>query len=550
LSVGSSRAAVTARSVINITVHGIGPPGRELHPCEDRTWLSIAQFERLLDAVAQWSNVRITFDDGNVSDVEVALPRLVERGLTAEFFPLVGALGERGRVDHAGVRVLLDAGMAIGSHGWSHRDWRRMDDAQAREELDDAHRVLGELIGRPVSHVSIPFGSYDRHVLRRLRVAGVTCVYTSDGGRARPDAWLQARTSLRQDMDAAWIARVLEHDTSLTRRARNSAARAVKRLRGSPTGMIVPGNVSAGTTGPAQVAAVIVTYNSADVLGDCLRSLSDQEVPLAAVVVADNASKDKTCDIAEDFADLPLRVVELGRNAGYAAAVNAGIAALDLTSLDSVLVLNPDCRVLPGALSVLASALHQSARGIAVPRLVSPDGSLQPSLRRKPTVGRALVQSLLPGGLAGRLGPLCELITDPRAYERPGVTAWATGAAMLLSVQALREVGPWDESFLLFSEETEYSLRAADKGWRTWYEPGAVFEHIGGDSGTNPMLASLLTTNKVVLFRRRHNWLHAAAYFAAVAVGEGIRAAAGRPTSRASIAALLRPSRRVRELAT
>ncbi len=233
LSGGSFRAAaVTARSVVNITVHGIGPAARELDSGEDQTWVSIAQFERVLDAVAERSDVRISFDDGNVSDVEVGLPRLVERGLTAEFFLPAGMLGHRGRVDHAGVRALLDAGMAIGSHGWSHRDWRRIDNAQVREELDDAHRVLGELTGRPVSHVAIPFGSYDRHVLRRLRAAGVTRAYTSDGGRARPDAWLQARTSLRHDMDAAWIARVLDPHTSLTRRARSSAARAVKRLRG------------------------------------------------------------------------------------------------------------------------------------------------------------------------------------------------------------------------------------------------------------------------------------------------------------------------------
>jgi N-acetylglucosaminyl-diphospho-decaprenol L-rhamnosyltransferase len=302
-------------------------------------------------------------------------------------------------------------------------------------------------------------------------------------------------------------------------------------------------------TGQADVAVVIVTYNSADVLGGCLRSLSEQGAPLAAVVVADNASRDNTRDIAES-ADLPVLFVEVGRNAGYAAAINAGIAALDLTRLDAVLVLNPDCRVLPGALSLLTSALHQSGRGIVVPRLINPDGSLQPSLRRTPTASRALVEALLPGGLAGRLGPLGELVTDPRVYERPGVTAWATGAAMLISVSVLREVGPWDESFLLYGEETEYSLRAADKGWRTWYEPAAVFEHIGGESGTNPTLASLMTVNKVVLFRRRHNRLHSAAYFAAVAVGECIRAAVGRRTSRASIMALLQPSRRVQELAT
>jgi peptidoglycan/xylan/chitin deacetylase (PgdA/CDA1 family) len=233
LSVGSSgAAAVTARSVINITVHGIGPPGRELDPGEDQTWVNIRQFERVLDAVADRSDVRITFDDGNMSDVEIALPRLVERGLTAEFFLLAGVLGDRGRVDHAGVHALREAGMAIGSHGWSHRDWRRVDEAQARQELDLAHQVLGELTGRPMSHVAIPFGSYDRHVLHRLRAAGVSRAYTSDGGPARPDAWLQARTSLRHDMDAAWIANVLNPSRSLTRRARRNAVRMVKRLRG------------------------------------------------------------------------------------------------------------------------------------------------------------------------------------------------------------------------------------------------------------------------------------------------------------------------------
>jgi GT2 family glycosyltransferase len=213
-----------------------------------------------------------------------------------------------------------------------------------------------------------------------------------------------------------------------------------------------------------------------------------------------------------------------------------------------VLVLNADCRVLPGALMVLVSSVGQSGRGIVVPRLVRPNGSLLYSLRRTPTVRRALVQALMPDGLACRLESLVEQVMDPRVYERPGVTAWATGAAMLLSVSAIREIGPWDESFLLYSEETEYCLRAADKGWRTWYEPAAVVEHIGGDSEFKPTFASLRVINKVVLFRRRHNRLHSAAYFAAVAVGEGIRAGAGRRTSRASITALLKPSRRIREL--
>src|SRR5690349_7981716 len=135
-----------ARSVVNLTVHGIGPYPRTLDPGEDGTWVTVGQFERVLDTVMGRPDVRITFDDGNASDVEIALPRLRERGLTAEFFVLAGLLGQPGRLDAAGVRELRRSGMSIGSHGWSHRDWRRLDDKQAEEELVHANEVLEDIV--------------------------------------------------------------------------------------------------------------------------------------------------------------------------------------------------------------------------------------------------------------------------------------------------------------------------------------------------------------------------------------------------------------------
>ncbi|NJP95140.1 glycosyltransferase family 2 protein [Nonomuraea sp. FMUSA5-5] len=296
-----------------------------------------------------------------------------------------------------------------------------------------------------------------------------------------------------------------------------------------------------------RAAVVIVTYNSAGVLQGCLDSLPPgaKGVELAEVVVADNASKDDSVAIAEKAG---ATVVRVGRNAGYAAAINAGIARLDLDRLDGVYVLNPDCRLRPGAIAPLLDSLREPGRGIAVPYMVNPDGTLQPSLRRMPTVGRALVEAVVGGGLAGRIGTLGELVTDPRDYAEPGAFAWATGAAMLLSPRVIRDVGPWDESFLLYSEETDYCLRAADLGYATWYEPASVIEHIGGDSGVNPMLASMLVVNKVRLYRRRHGPVSGAAYYLTVLAGEAVRALAGRRTSRASVAALLRPSRRLTAL--
>jgi peptidoglycan/xylan/chitin deacetylase (PgdA/CDA1 family) len=221
-------------SVVNITVHGIGPTCRTLDYGEDGTWVSVEQYERVLDAAVGRDDVRIMFDDGNASDVEVGLPKLVERGLKAQFFVLAGEFGKPGRVSVDGVRELLAAGMSIGSHGWAHRDWRRITEAQVQEEIADAHRVIGELTGEPVTAVAVPFGSYDRIVLNRLRKAGVHRVYTSDGGRATPSRWLQPRNSIRNDLDAEWIRNVFDGRSSPSAIARRAAARNVKRLRGAP----------------------------------------------------------------------------------------------------------------------------------------------------------------------------------------------------------------------------------------------------------------------------------------------------------------------------
>lgn len=219
---------------INVTMHGIGPAPRQLDPGEDETWVSVEQFEQVLDAVADRDDVRLTFDDGNASDVDIALPRLIERGLHGEFFVLAGLLGAPGRLDADGVQQLVGAGMSIGSHGWAHRDWRRIDTHQAKEEIVDARRLLAELSGQPVAEVAIPFGSYDRHVLRRLRHAKVARAYTSDGGPARPLAWLQPRNSVRHNLDHAWLAHTLDRHQPLAASTRRFATRQIKHLRGRP----------------------------------------------------------------------------------------------------------------------------------------------------------------------------------------------------------------------------------------------------------------------------------------------------------------------------
>jgi N-acetylglucosaminyl-diphospho-decaprenol L-rhamnosyltransferase len=300
-----------------------------------------------------------------------------------------------------------------------------------------------------------------------------------------------------------------------------------------------------------RVAVVVVTYNSADVLPQCLESLREggaDGVELTDVVVVDNASDDPTTEIAKAIDGLPISVVQMIENVGYAAGLNAGVTTLRSRPPDAVLVVNPDCRLRPGALATLAGGLQGPGRGIVAPRLVNPDGTLQPTLRRLPTVAGVFAESILGGRIADRLG-LGELIFTDGPHDRPGPAAWVTGAALLMAWPLLELLGPWDESFLLYSEETDYMLRAADHGWSTWYEPAAVIEHKGGESDIRPGLAALLTVNRVTLFKRRHGVAEGLAYAAGMLLGTAFRAAAGRSTARASLAALLFPSRRITSLA-
>lgn len=125
---------------------------------------------------------------------------------------------------------------------------------------------------------------------------------------------------------------------------------------------------------------------------------------------------------------------------------------------------------------------------------------------------RALGEAVIGNRRAGRFPRWSELVTDPEAYGRATVADWATGALMALSRDCLDACGAWDESFFLYSEETEYCLRARDRGFATRLEPAASAVHLGGDSQVSPRLWTLLTLNRVRLYRRRHGAAATAAF--------------------------------------
>jgi peptidoglycan/xylan/chitin deacetylase (PgdA/CDA1 family) len=190
-----------------LTFHGIGTPPRRLDDGEAGVWLSEDRFSAALDAVQDRPDVRVTFDDGNGSDLEYALPELRRRGMRAAFFVVAGRLGTPGFLDEDGVRALAAAGMEIGSHGLRHRPWRRLDAPALAEEVVHARRRLEEVVGRPVVQAACPFGAYDRRTLRWLRRHAYEGVLTSDRGTTRTDAWLRPRNTVHRDAGPAEIGR-------------------------------------------------------------------------------------------------------------------------------------------------------------------------------------------------------------------------------------------------------------------------------------------------------------------------------------------------------
>ena len=286
-----------------------------------------------------------------------------------------------------------------------------------------------------------------------------------------------------------------------------------------------------------RLVLIVVTYNSSRLFPDLAGSLPAACAGLDwTLVVADNDSADGTVEVVRAACPDAV-VVETGRNAGYAAGINAALAAAP--PADAYLVLNPDVSLRPGAVAELAAALERPGVGIVAPRITNGDGATAWSIRRDPTVGRAFGEALLGGVRAGRVRALGEMVTIPDAYEQPGPVDWASGAVLMVSAGCAAAVGPWDEQFFLYSEETDFVLRAREAGFATWYEPAARAVHLEGDSHQSPWLWALLTRNRLRLFALRHGRVRTTGYWLALVSGEALRAARG-PQHRAALRALLR----------
>ena len=274
----------------------------------------------------------------------------------------------------------------------------------------------------------------------------------------------------------------------------------------------------AGQSVRVDCTVVIVAYNSAQDIVRLLESLPASVAGLTSqTFVVDNGSTDATVELVRGFPGV--NCVPVRANLGYAGAIN--VARRVAGEYRSLLVLNPDLALEPGAVRQMFTALSNPGTGIVVPRLVDLDGHCLPSLRREPTLMRAVGDGLLGNRLSGRPGWLSEIVREKSAYASRHCVDWATGAALLISAACDRSVGQWDERFFLYSEETDYAARARAAGFRVEYLPTAVARHRGGGSGQSRALTALMAVNRVRYMEKHGS--RARTYRAAVALAEAMR---------------------------
>lgn len=289
---------------------------------------------------------------------------------------------------------------------------------------------------------------------------------------------------------------------------------------------------------PADIAVVVVTYNSADDIEALIDSLRPDAATLGLrLIVADNGSADRTADIVAAHTDVIL--VPTGGNRGYAGGINA--AMRHAGDADSIMILNPDLRVGTGAIRTLRDRLNSDpSLGIVVPRILDEDGGTSWSLRCEPNLVRAASDALFGRRWLNRPAALSEYIRDQRQYESPRLVDWATGAAMLIRRETADQVGQWDERFFLYSEETDFFRRSRTAGWQTLYEPEASVTHRGGGSGVSNDLVALTVVNRV-RYIDKHRPASSGLYRGIVILAEQLRR--GDPTHARARWALRRRSR-------
>ncbi len=295
------------------------------------------------------------------------------------------------------------------------------------------------------------------------------------------------------------------------------------------------------------LSIVIVNWNVRDLLRGTLASIAagQGELTIQTIVVDSGSQDGSVAMVADEFPDVTL--IACPENVGFARGNNIGFAE---AGGRYVLLLNPDTVVVGDALTVMVDRLRQDTSiGALGPQLLNPDGTVQSSRRRFPTVATGLFESTWLEGVAPS-GVLDRYYMADRPDDRATEVDWVTGAAIMVPREVIQDVGGLDEGYFMYSEELDWCRRIKEAGWQIVYEPAAQVVHYVGQSSDQAVTARHINFQQAKLryFRKYHGRTTAAAlrqflllsYASQIAV-EGAKGAVGhkRDLRRQRVAAYL-----------
>lgn len=222
------------------------------------------------------------------------------------------------------------------------------------------------------------------------------------------------------------------------------------------------------------LSIAIVSWNTRDLLLDCLKAIGPAAAPYRTeVILVDNASSDGTvAAVREQCPDV--HVIANPDNRGFTRANNQALA---IARGRFLLLLNPDTEARPGSLATLARYLEEHAEyGACGPRLLYPDGRIQPNGRRLPTLWR---EFLAASGLR-RLNPSAfesRLEWGRDDFSRTTDVEEVSGACLMARREAVEQVGLLDEQLFMYYEEVDWCARMKAAGWKTAYVAEAEVVH-------------------------------------------------------------------------
>ncbi len=229
-----------------------------------------------------------------------------------------------------------------------------------------------------------------------------------------------------------------------------------------------------------RVALVVVAYRSDRVLRELLASVSAASAHPVAVVVVDNLpSEGNTRELAAQHGAV---YVEQPQNPGYGGGMNAGVAALP-SSVDWVLICNPDLELLPGSIDALVAVGESDPRiGSVGPAVLNTDRSVYPSARGVPSlrtgVGHALFVTVW------QQNPWTAKYRHDADTGEQRDAGWLSGSCLLVRRSAFDELGGFDEGYFMYFEDVDLGYRLGLAGWRNVYAPQAQVIHTGAHSTT------------------------------------------------------------------